>query len=76
MPKIKAGSININYDIYGQGDPLLLIMGFGMPGAAWLPSLPMLSSWRPCGLPMAASPLGRVPRSRGRVPRACEREPR
>src|ERR1700683_1845749 len=43
MPKIKAGSINISYDNYGEGDPLLLIMGFGMPGAAWLPSLPMLS---------------------------------
>src|ERR1700730_12592727 len=46
MAKIKAGSININYDMYGEGEPLLLIMGFGMPGAAWLPSLPMLSGFK------------------------------
>lgn len=42
MPKIQAGAINLNYDTYGEGEPLLLIMGFGMPGVAWLPSLPML----------------------------------
>src|SRR3984893_4717805 len=46
MAKIKAGSININYDMYGEGEPLLLIMGFGMPGVAWLPSLPMLSGFK------------------------------
>ncbi|MGH7813424.1 MAG: alpha/beta fold hydrolase [Candidatus Binataceae bacterium] len=46
MPKIKAGNINLNYDIYGSGEPLLLIMGFGMPGAAWLPSLPFLSGFK------------------------------
>ncbi len=39
MPKIQAGSINLNYDTFGAGEPLLLIMGFGMPGIAWLPSL-------------------------------------
>jgi len=44
--RIKAGSINLNYEIFGQGDPLLLIMGFGMPGAAWLPSLPMLAGFK------------------------------
>ncbi len=43
MPNIKAGSITINYEIAGQGDPLLLIMGFMAPGSAWLPSLPMLN---------------------------------
>ena len=46
MPKIQAGSIQINYDIFGEGEPLLLIMGFGMPGAAWLPSLPLLGSFK------------------------------
>jgi 3-oxoadipate enol-lactonase len=46
MPKIKAGSIHINYEIVGEGDPLLLIMGFMAPGAAWVPSLPMLSMFQ------------------------------
>jgi len=46
MPRIKAGSINVNYEIAGQGEPLLLIMGFMAPGAAWLPTLPMLSMFR------------------------------
>ncbi|HYA35801.1 MAG TPA: alpha/beta hydrolase [Candidatus Binataceae bacterium] len=44
--RIKAGSINLNYETFGQGEPLLLIMGFGMPGAAWLPSLPMLAGFK------------------------------
>jgi len=46
MPTIKAGSININYEIAGNGEPLLLIMGFMEPGAAWLPSLPLLSMFQ------------------------------
>ncbi len=46
MPLIKAGSININYDTFGEGEPLLLIMGFGMPGAAWLPTLPLLTGFK------------------------------
>ena len=46
MPIIKAGSINISYDIVGEGEPLLLIMGFMSPGAAWISSLPMLKMFR------------------------------
>ena len=46
MPQIKAGSINLNYDTFGDGEPLLLIMGFGMPGMAWLPILPLLSGFK------------------------------
>jgi 3-oxoadipate enol-lactonase len=46
MPRIKAGSIYINYEIVGEGEPLLLIMGFMAPGAAWLPSLPMLNMFQ------------------------------
>jgi 3-oxoadipate enol-lactonase len=46
MPRIAAGDIQINYESYGQGEPLLLIMGFGMPGIAWLPALPFLSGFR------------------------------
>ncbi len=46
MPVIKAGNINLSYDVYGEGEPLLLIMGFGMPGAAWLPSLPLFKGFK------------------------------
>ena len=46
MPRIGAGKIQINYEIYGQGEPLLLIMGFGLPGMAWLPALPFLAGFR------------------------------
>jgi pimeloyl-ACP methyl ester carboxylesterase len=46
MPKIKAGAITLNYETFGSGDPLLLIMGFGMPGIAWTPVLPFLGGFR------------------------------
>jgi len=46
MPLIKADNININYDTYGDGEPLLLIMGFGMSGAGWIPSLPFFSGFK------------------------------
>jgi pimeloyl-ACP methyl ester carboxylesterase len=46
MPRIQAGSIQLNYETFGQGDPLLLIMGFGMPGAAWAPMLPFLGGFK------------------------------
>lgn len=45
MPRIAAGDIQIDYESYGQGEPLLLIMGFGLPGVAWLPVLPFLSGF-------------------------------
>ncbi len=46
MPIVNAGSININYEIVGEGEPLLLIMGLMGPGAAWIPSLPMLKTFK------------------------------
>ena len=46
MPSIKAGNINLNYDTYGEGEPLLLIMGFGMSGAGWIPSLPFFNGFK------------------------------
>ena len=46
MPIIKAGNINLNYDVYGDGEPLLLIMGFGMAGAGWIPSLPFFTGFK------------------------------
>jgi 3-oxoadipate enol-lactonase len=46
MPRIRAGAIEVNYETYGEGEPLLLIMGFGASGAAWLPILPMLPGFK------------------------------
>jgi pimeloyl-ACP methyl ester carboxylesterase len=46
MPKIKAGALNINYETFGEGEPLLLIMGFGMPGRAWLPRIPRFTGFK------------------------------
>jgi pimeloyl-ACP methyl ester carboxylesterase len=46
MPKVKAGTINLSYETFGSGDPLLLIMGFGMPGIAWTPVLPFLGGFK------------------------------
>jgi pimeloyl-ACP methyl ester carboxylesterase len=38
MPKIKVGDVNLNYDVAGKGDPLLMIMGLGASSAQWDPS--------------------------------------
>ncbi|HVC44543.1 MAG TPA: alpha/beta hydrolase [Candidatus Binataceae bacterium] len=46
MPKVKAGAIHINYETFGDGPPLLLIMGFAMPGVAWMPMLPFLNGFK------------------------------
>ncbi len=46
MPTVKAGPINIHYETSGDGPPLLLIMGYGMPGTAWLPMIPFLPGFR------------------------------
>lgn len=46
MPIAKVGEINIHYEVSGSGDPLLLIMGFAMPGAAWIPALPFLTGFQ------------------------------
>jgi 3-oxoadipate enol-lactonase len=45
MPHAAVNGIRIHYTETGTGDPLLLIMGFGMPGEAWLGSLPFLGGF-------------------------------
>ncbi|MFQ5668164.1 MAG: alpha/beta fold hydrolase [Candidatus Binatia bacterium] len=45
MPDATVGDIQIHYNEMGEGDPLLLIMGYGMPGDAWLGSLPFLQGF-------------------------------
>ncbi|HYK64140.1 MAG TPA: alpha/beta hydrolase, partial [Patescibacteria group bacterium] len=39
MPRIQVGEVNLNYDIAGKGEPLLMIMGLGASSAAWDPEL-------------------------------------
>ena len=46
MPLISSNGVNLNYEVNGQGDPLLLIMGFGMSGAAWVPMLPFFQGFQ------------------------------
>lgn len=46
MPHAQSGAARIHYEEIGQGDPLLLIMGFGLSGDAWAPILPLLSGYR------------------------------
>jgi 3-oxoadipate enol-lactonase len=46
MADVTLAGCRIHYTENGQGDPLLLIMGFGMPGDAWLGSLPFLDGFR------------------------------
>ena len=35
MPHASVNGINLHYDVQGQGQPLLLIMGLGSPAANW-----------------------------------------
>ena len=44
MPFADSDGVRINYDKAGAGEPLLLIMGYGLPGAAWAVSLPYFTS--------------------------------
>ena len=37
MPRIRVGDIHLHYDVYGEGEPLLLITGFGASSATWRP---------------------------------------
>jgi len=46
VPIVNTGSVNIHYETYGDGEPLLLIMGFAMPGAVWLPMLPLMTGFK------------------------------
>ncbi len=38
MPYTQVNGINFHYEIEGEGQPLLLIMGLGAPAAAWDPA--------------------------------------
>jgi 3-oxoadipate enol-lactonase len=44
MPFAVSDGVQIHYEKVGQGEPLLLVMGYGLPGAAWIVSLPYFTS--------------------------------
>lgn len=43
MPKVSVGDIEIFYEEHGDGEPLLLIMGWGGNTASWKPQIPGLA---------------------------------
>jgi pimeloyl-ACP methyl ester carboxylesterase len=43
MPKISGNDINIEYEIHGSGDPLLLVAGLGYDRWMWHKTVPLLA---------------------------------
>jgi pimeloyl-ACP methyl ester carboxylesterase len=43
MPKALVNGVRIYYEVYGQGEPILLIMGLGGSALAWQSQIPILS---------------------------------
>ncbi len=43
MPTVKVGDISIYYEVHGEGEPLLLIMGYGHNSGHWFSQIPGLS---------------------------------
>jgi pimeloyl-ACP methyl ester carboxylesterase len=42
MPKVAANGINLDYEVHGRGDPLLLIAGLGASADIWHNQVPLL----------------------------------
>lgn len=45
MPKISVNGINIYHEVYGSGEPILLIMGLGGSMFGWQSQIPTLSQY-------------------------------
>jgi len=43
MPAVKVGDVSIYYEVHGEGEPLLLIMGYGHNSGHWFSQIPGLS---------------------------------
>ena len=43
MPTVKVGDVNIYYEVHGDGEPLLLIMGLGSDMTSWIFQIPEFS---------------------------------
>ncbi len=46
MPYAQNGDARIHWEESGSGEPLLLLMGFGLSADAWTPMLPLLTGYR------------------------------
>ena len=45
MPLTKLNGININYKVEGQGEPLVMIMGFAANQSSWIPQVPFFKKY-------------------------------
>jgi pimeloyl-ACP methyl ester carboxylesterase len=45
MPLAKLNDININYKVEGQGEPLVMIMGFTANRSIWMPQIPFFKKY-------------------------------
>jgi pimeloyl-ACP methyl ester carboxylesterase len=43
MPTVKVGDLNIYSEVYGEGEPLFLIMGCGADSSWWYPQILVFS---------------------------------
>ncbi len=43
MPKVKVGDINMYYEIHGEGEPLVLVMGYTLSSRFWYRQIPTLA---------------------------------
>jgi len=39
VPEVRVGGVTLDYEVRGEGEPVLLIAGCGQPAAAWHLSL-------------------------------------
>ncbi len=46
VPTTEASGASIHWEEQGEGEPLLLVMGFGLSSDAWVPMLPLLGGFR------------------------------
>ena len=45
MPLAKLNGVNINYQVQGQGEPLVMIMGFTAGRSGWMPQIPVFKKY-------------------------------
>ena len=45
MPQTTGNGINLYYEVHGEGEPLLLIMGLSLNSKSWFRTLPVLSEY-------------------------------
>jgi len=44
VPEVSRGGVRIHYEVAGHGQPVLLLMGLGVPARGWLPQIEGLQS--------------------------------